>query len=456
MYSLIGAPLAAGATHVIRAWPLPGTAVGFEGADGTLAAPRGAATKTGMTASAATTTRPNPRRPRRISTPPIHARGTDTGLRIGVPVGSTRPQPSAPGPVGRRFPPAAPRRSAMMVGGAAGEWCGRPDCSPTPDGTQVERLARGESSRCDLRAGGGDAVRRGECARTPRGRRHRAGRHRKDRPVRASRALAAVDPGNVRRRRHVRAPAAALALGTLLLVQPLLVCGLLVALPLNAHWTGRSIRRSEWVAALVLSASVATFLVEASPSGGESHASVANWFRVGGTIALIVAGAIVGAALTSGHVRATLLGFAAGTMFGLTAALTKTFVDQIQHGVGFTASHWEVYALATLSITGILVTRRGFHAASLSASLPALEASEPLVAAIVGVSLLHEHLNGRHRVRQRSRSPSRSLRAAGRRRHARHARGPRPRRRPRRCSTSPRPNVAPPTTIAVGPVRGRT
>jgi hypothetical protein len=36
--------------------------------------------------------------------------------------------------------------------------------------------------------------------------------------------------------------AAALALGTLLFVQPLLVCGLLVALPLNAHWTHRLLR----------------------------------------------------------------------------------------------------------------------------------------------------------------------------------------------------------------------
>ena len=82
-------------------------------------------------------------------------------------------------------------------------------------------------------------------------------------------------------------------------------------------------------------------------------------------------------------------------MFGLTAALTKTFVDQIQHGVPYTASHWEVYALAVLSIVGILFTQHGFHASSLSASLPALEATEPLVASIVGVTLLHEHLNGR-------------------------------------------------------------
>ena len=189
--------------------------------------------------------------------------------------------------------------------------------------------------------------------------------------------------------------AAALALGTLLFVQPLLVCGLLVALPLNARWTHRRIRPREWLAAAVLCASLATFLIEAAPSGGKSQASFGAWLHVGGAVAALAVAAVVVSALTRGHVRAALLGFAAGALFGLTAALTKTFVNQIQHGVPYTASHWEVYALAILSITGILFTQHGFQAASLSASLPALEASEPVIAAIVGVALLHEHLNGR-------------------------------------------------------------
>ena len=189
--------------------------------------------------------------------------------------------------------------------------------------------------------------------------------------------------------------AAALALGTLLFVQPLLVCGLLVALPLNAHWTHRRLRARELLAATVLCASLATFLIEAAPSGGNPQASFEAWLHIGGTIAALAVAAVVASALTRGHVRAALLGFAAGALFGLTAALTKTFVNQIQHGVPYTASHWEVYALAILSITGIVFTQHGFQAASLSASLPALEASEPVIAAIVGVVLLHEHLNGR-------------------------------------------------------------
>jgi drug/metabolite transporter (DMT)-like permease len=188
--------------------------------------------------------------------------------------------------------------------------------------------------------------------------------------------------------------AAALAYGSLLVVQPLLVCGLLVALPLNARWTRRRIRRSEWVAACVLCVSLATFLIEASPSGGTAHAPFGDWVQVGGSIAALIVLAIMGAARTHGHVRAALLGFAAGALFGITAALTKTFVDQIQRGVPYTATHWEVYALAVLSIAGILFTQHGFQASSLPASLPALEATEPVVAAALGVALLHEQLHG--------------------------------------------------------------
>jgi drug/metabolite transporter (DMT)-like permease len=189
--------------------------------------------------------------------------------------------------------------------------------------------------------------------------------------------------------------AAALAFGSLLFVQPILVSGLLVALPLSAHWTGRRPRVREYVIAGLLCAGLAMFLVEASPSGGRSHAPVADWVKSAGMVLVIVIVAVLVATHVRGHVRAVLLGFAAGGLFGITAALTKTFVDQIQRGVPYTAEHWEVYALAALSITGVLFTQHGFQNVALSASLPALEATEPVIAATLGVVLLHENLNGR-------------------------------------------------------------
>src|SRR5579859_1216250 len=66
--------------------------------------------------------------------------------------------------------------------------------------------------------------------------------------------------------------AAALAFGGLLVVQPLLVSGLLVALVLAARWSGTRVHALEWASAIVLCAALATFLIEASPTGGDSRA----------------------------------------------------------------------------------------------------------------------------------------------------------------------------------------
>jgi drug/metabolite transporter (DMT)-like permease len=140
--------------------------------------------------------------------------------------------------------------------------------------------------------------------------------------------------------------------------------------------------------------SLASFLLVANPSGGHTSAPLTSWLRVGGTVAAAVIVAVAIAGRSRKHVRAALLGCAAGGLFGITAALTRTFVVQIQNGVPYTASHWEVYGLAVLSVTGILFTQHGFQNAPLSASLPALEATEPLVAATLGVVLYHEQLNG--------------------------------------------------------------
>jgi hypothetical protein len=188
--------------------------------------------------------------------------------------------------------------------------------------------------------------------------------------------------------------AAALAFGNLLFVQPLLVCGLLVGLPLSARWTGSRIRAYEFATAALMCVGLAAFLILADPSGGTNSAPVSRWMTVGGTVFLVVVIAVFIATRVHGSMRAALLGFAAGGLFGITAALTHTFVEHIQHGVPYTAEHWEVYSLAILSIVGILFTQHGFQNAPLSASLPALEATEPVIAATLGVILFHEQLNG--------------------------------------------------------------
>ena len=70
------------------------------------------------------------------------------------------------------------------------------------------------------------------------------------------------------------AQAAALGLGSLVLVQPLLATSLLFALPLGAWWAGRRLRRSDGVWALVLTAALGVFLVAGNPTNGVDRAPI--------------------------------------------------------------------------------------------------------------------------------------------------------------------------------------
>ncbi len=189
--------------------------------------------------------------------------------------------------------------------------------------------------------------------------------------------------------------AAALAFGSLVFVQPLLVTGLLFALLLRAAITGRPLHRRELLAAIVLAAGLAVFLLVVSPHGGRAGAPIGRWVIAGPVIAATIAVCVVAGRRVAGARRALLFGLAAGISFGVSAALTKTFVHLLGHGVLPMLQHWEPYALAVATLGGLLLAQSSFQAGSLSASIAALEVAEPVVAAAIGIGLLDEHVETR-------------------------------------------------------------
>lgn len=194
--------------------------------------------------------------------------------------------------------------------------------------------------------------------------------------------------------------AAALAFGSLVFVQPLLVTGLLFALLLRAALTGRPLQRRDLLAALVLAAGLAVFLLIVSPHGGRAQAPIGRWAIAGPVILTAILVCVVSGQRVSGARRALLLGLAAGISFGVSAALTKTFVHLLGAGVLTMLEHWEPYALAVATFGGLLLAQSSFQAGSLSASIAALEVAEPVVAAAIGVGLLDEHVHTRSAVYQ--------------------------------------------------------
>jgi drug/metabolite transporter (DMT)-like permease len=184
--------------------------------------------------------------------------------------------------------------------------------------------------------------------------------------------------------------ALALGVGELVVVQPVLTSGILFALPAGAWWSGRRLGRADFAWACVLAAGLTAFLLLAGTDGGRDFASTQAWLVCAAVAAPVLVIAIVTGARSHGARRAVLFAFAAGALFGITAALTKASVVLVDdHGFG-ALGHWEPYALVVLGALGFVVNQRAFQAGSLSASLPTLTVVEPIVAAVIGITMLHE------------------------------------------------------------------
>jgi drug/metabolite transporter (DMT)-like permease len=187
--------------------------------------------------------------------------------------------------------------------------------------------------------------------------------------------------------------AAALSVGSIVVVQPLLVSGLLFALPLSAIGGVGKPGRREWVAAVALTLGIAVFVTVGAPHGGSSQAPVWQWAIVFAVCGAIAVGAIVLSRGAAPHVRALSLAFATGATYAVTAALTKTVVDDLgAHGISGVVGAWETYALAIVSVAGLLLNQSAFQAGHLAASLPALAVTNPVLSSIIGITLFGETL----------------------------------------------------------------
>ncbi|CCQ16391.1 putative uncharacterized protein [Rhodococcus sp. AW25M09] len=186
---------------------------------------------------------------------------------------------------------------------------------------------------------------------------------------------------------------AALWVGSVLVVQPLLVTALLFALPMSAKLAGRSLPRSTWALAFLLAAALAVFLVVGDPSEGNTDAPLSDWIFPLIVAAVVIGGAAVGGLVaTAPGVRALLLGAAGGLLFGLAAALTKFVTDLVDTELLGALAAWQTYALVGCGVLGFYLQQRAFQVGPLSASMPAVTICEPLGAAFIGVTVLDERI----------------------------------------------------------------
>ena len=185
--------------------------------------------------------------------------------------------------------------------------------------------------------------------------------------------------------------AAALGLGSVLLVQALLVTSLLFALPINAHRAGRRVSRPEWLWAALLAASVAVIVTVGNPTEGQSRAGFEVWAVVIAVMAPALLVCVAGARALAGRpAAAMLLGLVSGSLWGVFAVLTKGVVGRLEHGPMAVLAAPELYAWAVVAVAATAWQQSSFRAGSLAASLPTMTVAEPVVASVLGIAVLGE------------------------------------------------------------------
>lgn len=181
--------------------------------------------------------------------------------------------------------------------------------------------------------------------------------------------------------------AVALSIGSLAVVQPLVVTGLMFSFffrsGLDRRWPSRTVMG--W--ACFTGVGLALFLVAARSTTGTAAPSEA------GAAVVLAAGAACAcacwwAASRSRPAAGLLLGAGAGINFGLTAGTLKA--TTAAHSVAEVVTSWPLYVLLVLGISGFLANQVAYRKAPLSSSLPILNVANPLVALVYGVIAFRE------------------------------------------------------------------
>jgi drug/metabolite transporter (DMT)-like permease len=182
----------------------------------------------------------------------------------------------------------------------------------------------------------------------------------------------------------------ALAWGSLVVVQPLLVTSLLFALPAAALLRQRRVSLPDCGWAALLVASLALFLVVARPGGHNGPLRVG---RLGIAVAVLGALCLVVIVLAaSGHLRhrAAWWGAAAGAGLGVSSALGKYCLLLLPLSVLAVVRGWPLWVLLGTVAASVLLTQTAFQAGPLTASLPPLTMLDPVAAVCLGVVGLSE------------------------------------------------------------------
>jgi drug/metabolite transporter (DMT)-like permease len=188
--------------------------------------------------------------------------------------------------------------------------------------------------------------------------------------------------------------AAALALGSVMLVTALQVTSLLFALPIYARLAHHRVTRWEWFWAVTLAGALAVLVTVGDPGTGSSRGTLGTWAAVAVVMGPILVACVLGARIwADSTIAPVLLAVVAGSSLALFALLTKGAIGAVSGGFGAFLRAPESYCLIPAALAGMIFQQSAFRAGALTASLPTVTVAKPVVASMLGVVVLGETLN---------------------------------------------------------------
>ncbi|MFF3906887.1 hypothetical protein ACFYZJ_13015 [Streptomyces sp. NPDC001848] len=183
----------------------------------------------------------------------------------------------------------------------------------------------------------------------------------------------------------------ALKFGPLTLVQPLGALTLVAAVPLGARAAGRRVSAVEWRGTALTLLGLAALLVTASGPEPDEVLSLPEALAVAGATTAVI-GVLSRPGAHPGLRHATASGFASGVASALTQTVTVAATDR---SAPLLSAHVVVVALlvALFATVGLLLSQTAYRG-GLGAPLALVTLANPVAAAVIGLSLLGERLQG--------------------------------------------------------------
>ena len=157
---------------------------------------------------------------------------------------------------------------------------------------------------------------------------------------------------------------AALSVGSMALVQPVLVMELPFTLLLGWWVLGAAMRGYEWVAVATMTVGLVALLGSLRPHGGDALGAGSSTWVVGTLVTLGGLGLCVAVARRSGSAgRAALYGLAAGVGSGFVAVIFKVSTEALtEGGLGGVLTTWQFYLLFPVAPIAFLTVQSALRA----------------------------------------------------------------------------------------------